>query len=407
MMRKYVSLWLPLVGVSLLWGCATPVRLPAVPADHTMKAVIPGIPNARYWVDAEIEPFVRDGIASVERELASGGRAGRRGAMPPANFLAVSGGGDNGAFGAGLLVGWTEAGNRPEFKGVTGISTGALIAPFAFLGRDYDHVLEAVYTKIGPADIHKPRGRLAALFDDGLSDTQPLAKLITKYITEDFLGHVAKEYEKGRLLLIATTNLDARRPVVWNMGAIAASGSPKAGELFRNILRASAAIPGVFPPVMIDVELDGKPFQEMHVDGGAMAQTFLYPPSIKLAEVSESLGIQRKRKAYIIRNARLDPDWATVERRTMSIAGRAVASLIHSQGIGDLYRIYATTKQDGVDYNLAYIGRDFNAEHKEEFDTDYMKKLYDFGYQLARKGYPWRKTPPGIDTLIPPSSQPK
>jgi predicted acylesterase/phospholipase RssA len=402
MVKTRDSLWVVVVLLALLQGCAAPLRKPAVPLDHTMEAVIPGIPGARYWVDADIQPFVRDAIASVEREQAFLARTGRGKALPPANFLAVSGGGDNGAFGAGLLIGWTEAGDRPEFKGVTGISTGALIAPFAFLGRDYDSVLKSVYTSIGPIDVYKQRSQLAALFDDGLADTQPLFKLISKHITEEFLAKIATEYEKGRLLLLATTNLDARRPVVWNMGAIAASGSPNAPDLFRRIMLASAAIPGAFPPVMIDVEVDGKPFQEMHVDGGAMAQTFLYPPSLKVAEFGAARGFQRTRKAYIIRNARLDPEWATVERRTMSIAGRAVASLLHSQGIGDLYRIYTTAQRDGVDYNLAYISPDFKAEHKQEFDTNYMLALYDYGYQLARKGYPWRKVPPGLDALEKP-----
>src|SRR3546814_280191 len=181
------------------------------------------------------------------------------------------------------------------------------------------------------------------------------------------------------------------------MTAIAASTSPDALPLFRKILMASAAVPGAFPPVMIDVEVDGEAYQEMHVDGGAMAQVFLYPSAFHLAEQSVRLHAQRPRQVYIIRNARLDPDWADVERRTFSIAGRAISSLIHSQGIGDLYRIYLTSRRDGIDYNLAFIGPDFDFDHLDEFDQDFLRAPYRYGHDLARQGYPWRKAPPGFE----------
>jgi hypothetical protein len=331
-------------------------------------------------------------------------RTGHKGPLPPVNFLAVSGGGDDGAFGAGLLVGWTKAGNRPEFKGVTGVSTGALIAPFAFLGPAEDDTLRSVYTGIGPSNILKQRSLLAALTSDGMADNHPLFELISRHVNAEFLARVAKEYnEKGRLLLIGTTNLDARRPVIWNMGAIASSTDPRALELFRRIMLASAAIPGAFPPVMIDVEVNGKPHQEMHVDGGAQAQVFLYPPRLFESIKRDGMKIpQRQRAAYIIRNARLDPDWASVERGTISIAGRAISSLIQTQGMGDLYRIYLTAQHDGLDYNLAYIGRDFYAPHKEDFDTTYMQKLFEYGYRLGSAGYPWQKTPPNLPTTQKP-----
>jgi hypothetical protein len=148
---------------------------------------------------------------------------------------------------------------------------------------------------------------------------------------------------------------------------------------------------------MIDVEVNGHRYQEMHVDGGATAQVFVYPPSLDIKAGARQLGIQqRERRAYIIRNSRLDPEWAQVDRRTMTIAGRAISSLIHTQGIGDLYRIYLTTQRDGVDFNLAYIPDSFQAPRKEDFDTQYMGKLYALGYSMAAKGYPWQKTPPGF-----------
>jgi len=407
MFRNHSILAILLVAFALFTqGCAAPTRLAAVPAQDTIRAEIPGVPNARYWVQTDIEPFIRDAIASAQREQAYLARTGHQGPLPPINFLAVSGGGDDGAFGAGLLVGWSAHGTRPEFKGVTGVSTGALIAPFAFLGPEEDETLRAVYTRIGPADVLKPRGLLAALTSDGLADNSPLFELISRHIDAGFLARIAREYqEKGRLLLIGTTNLDARRPVIWNMGAIASSPDPRALELFRKIMLASAAIPGAFPPVMIDVEVNGKPYQEMHVDGGAMAQVFLYPP--RMFDLIRQQGVKiapRERNVFIIRNARLDPDWASVDRLTYTIAGRAISSLIQTQGLGDLYRIYLTAQQDGLDYHLAYIGADFNAEHKEDFDAAYMRALFDYGYQLARNGYPWQKAPPGL-TPTPDSTQ--
>ncbi len=386
-----------LIGAALiLSGCSLPVRQSAVPQAWSEKAEVAGLPGVRYMVRSEMSAFTRDGIEAYFREVAYRKASGQTGPLPPAIFLALSGGGDDGAFGAGVLCGWTAAGDRPEFKVVTGISTGALIAPFAFLGPKYDSVLRAVYTRSTPGDILEERSFLAAVFDDALADNAPLERLLNKYVTEDMLKEIAREHERGRMLLISTTNLDARQAIIWNMGKIAASGQPGALTLFHKIMLASAAIPGAFPPMMFDVEADGKRYQEMHVDGGAMAQVFLYPPSLRVADISKQYNIVRERRLYIIRNARLDPDWAEVERRTLSIASRAITSLIQTQGIGDLYKIYAEAKRDGFDYNLAYVPKTFNAPHKADFDTDYMRALFQTGYDLAVKGYHWDKTPPGM-----------
>ena len=237
---------------------------------------------------------------------------------------------------------------------------------------------------------------LSAVFNDALADNAPLGRLAEKYVTADMLKEIAAEYAKGRLLLMATTNLDARQAIIWNMTKIAASGQPEALKLFHKIMLASAAIPGAFPPAMIDVEADGTRYQEMHVDGGAMAQVFVYPPSLKLGETAKQQGIVRERHLYVIRNARLDPDWAEVARQTFSIVGRAISSLIQTQGVGDLYKIYTTAQRDGIDYNLAYIPKTFYAPHKEDFDSEYMRKLFQTGYDLAVKGYRWDKVPPGM-----------
>jgi predicted acylesterase/phospholipase RssA len=381
--------------LGVLQGCSTPVRVAAVPQDQEAAATLGDMSGIRYWQGGDLALMQQDGADAYKREAELFAAAGNKGPLPPANYLAISGGGENGAYGAGLLIGWTEAGTRPEFKLVTGISTGALTAPFAFLGPAYDQQLKEVYTTISAKDVLEQRGMLAALFDDAMADNAPLKKLVAKYVTADMLKAIAAEHAKGRLLLIGTTNLDARRGVIWNIGKIAASGSPKALDLVRDILVASAAIPGAFPPTMIDVEVNGTPHQEMHVDGGASAQVFIYPPSLHVGQISSQAGITRERRAFIIRNARLDPDWADTERKTLSIAGRAVSSLIQTQGVGDLYRIYATTQRDGVDFNLAYIPASFDVPLNEPFEQHYMAELFKLGYELGRAGYPWEKMPPG------------
>lgn len=387
-----------MIAALAIAGCAGPVRKEAVPENLTDRAVVPGLSDVRYRSGIDREAIQKEGIASFYREQAYLRSQGHSGELPPVYFLAISGGGDNGAFGAGLLNGWSEAGTRPEFKMVTGVSTGALIAPFAFLGPDYDETLERFYTTVTPDDILRMRSLLAALTSDALADNAPLWDLVGEEVDQPLLDAIAAEYhDKGRLLLIATTDLDARQAVLWNMTKIAASDDPKALELFRAVMIASAAIPGTFPPVMIDVEAGGQAYQEMHVDGGTMSQVFVYPPSLHVAETEQKFDVApRERIVYIIRNARLDPDWAEVERRTMNIAARAISSLIQTQGIGDLYTIYTITERDGTDFNLAYIPATFDAPHEEEFDTDYMRALYQTAYDLAANGYPWQKAPPGF-----------
>jgi predicted acylesterase/phospholipase RssA len=374
-------------------GCSIPERGPGVPQADTERALPLGLANARFFADSDPKVMMQEGLRSLARErelLRAAGKPITQ--LPPMTFLAISGGGDNGAFGAGLLNGWTKAGTRPEFKMVTGVSTGALIAPFAFLGPEYDGALREVYTSMTAEKVYRARGISAALFDDAMADTSPLGQIIAAHADQKMLDAIAREYKEGRLLLIGTTDLDAQRPVIWNIGAIAASGHPGALELFRKILRASAAIPGAFQPVFIDVELDGKKYQEMHVDGGAIAQLFLYPASINIS----TSGIQRQRTAYIIRNAKLSPDYAASERRTLSIAGRAISTMLAASGQNDVLRTYFISQRDKVDYNVAYIGAEFDAPKTGEFDQSYMRALYAYGERETIAGQVWHKTPPGL-----------
>lgn len=382
-----------------LSACSTFDRKNAVPPELRRDTTVLGIPNSRFFVD-EPSQLSDEQARSLARE-AKYLHAARGAALPTAHLLSLSGGGDDGAFGAGLLVGWTAHGDRPRFKLVTGVSTGALIAPFAFLGSKYDSALTDVYTNVDQSKIFEKRLPTAVLMDDAMADTTPLYETIAKHVDERMMAKLAEEYEKGRLLIIQTTDLDAGYPVLWNIGAIAGSGHPEALTLIRRILLASASIPAAFPPVMFDVEARGVSYHEMHVDGGAVSQAFLVPPSIDPRIAQAKTGYRRKVVAYIVRNSRLTTDWTNVERQTLSIAQRAVSTLINYSGVSDFYRMYLVTRRAGAAFNLAYIDDDFHAEHAEAFNQEYMRALYRYGFDKAANGYPWRPAPPGFSAKDP------
>lgn len=377
-------------------GCASIDRLPAVPYSEAKETSVLNIPDARFYVSDRARIYAVALKAYQRRNKFRTGSA-------PTYFLAISGGGDDGAFGAGLLVGWGEHGDRPTFDVVTGVSTGALSAPFAFLGRDYDQQLKAIYTETSQSDVAEKRPPLLSVIaKDALSDSAPLRDMIAHYVNPAMVKEIAEEYSKGRMLFILTTNLDQGRPVIWNIGAIAESNDAKARDLIIDVLLASASIPTVFPPVMMDVTLNGQHYQEMHVDGGTIAQAFLYPPSFSLKQAAITLRVgesklraARKRIAYIIRNGRLSRPEESVKRQTLAIAKQAIATMIASSGVNDTYRMYLITKRDGVDFNLASIGADFDAPYKGPFDRGYMNTLFDYGYKNGRIGYHWQKAPPG------------
>jgi predicted acylesterase/phospholipase RssA len=381
---------------ALLAGCATTDRLPAVPLSLAASAVPLDIPDARFYGDTDVERISTLATQAYQRAKAAGLVADKKGKLVDRAYLAISGGGDDGAYGAGLLAGWTARGDRPQFAIVTGVSTGALSAPFAFLGPEYDEQLKKIYTETSAGDVFKPRGFMAAVADDAMADSTPLRDRIASFVDKRMVQRLADEYGKGRILLILTTNLDQGRSVIWNIGAIAASGHPRSRALIVDILLASAAIPGVFPPVMLNVSVDGREYQEMHVDGGTVAQAFLYPPSFSLKAKMKELGIKNvKPVAYIIRNGRLYRPEENVERQTLKIAHQAISTMTASSGVNDLYRMYLTTKRDGVEFRLAYIEEDFHLAYKGPFDRQYMTALYEHGYQAGINGYQWHKTPPG------------
>ena len=378
--------------IACLVGCSSVPERNFLPAKLISQASIPEVPDARFWVD-EWPTFSIDYFDSLTKANINKHFSGVYGV--PHNYLAISGGGANGAFGAGLLAGWAANGTRPEFNMVTGVSTGALTAPFIFLGTEYDDEIKTLYTTTKTTDIAKNRGLISGLLSDSMADTTPLKNLIKKYVTQDIIDSIGKEHKRGRRLFVGTLNLDAARTVIWNIGAIAASDYPEKTHLIHEILRASSAIPVAFPPVMIPVEINGRQYDEMHVDGGTGSQVFIYPAVANWKAITKKLKVKGKPKVFIIRNSFLEPDYNAVIPDIVSIASRSIESLIRTQGVGDLYQIYALCQRDGNDFNLAFIPSDISATPTEAFDPVYMTHLYERGYDMALKGYPWKKGPPG------------
>ena len=408
MKRTFSILMAAMVCAIGLTGCGNHAERHPVPLDALDRAEIPGMPGIRAWGGQPSKVFQADLVESIRQARAVDPR-GVVDAAGSINVLALSGGGPDGAFGAGLLCGWTKAGTRPPFKLVTGISTGSLIAPFAFLGSAYDEPLKHFYTSVSTADIYTSRSPLSVLWGtDGLADTSPLANLLVQCIDDKVLAAVAAEHRKGRRLYIGTTNLEAGRIVVWNMGAIAASGRPDALQLFRDVMRASASIPVAFPPVYFDVEVEGRKYDEMHVDGGTTTQVFFYGFMLDIAAAMREAGVESKPpvRIFVVKNGGLRPQGSHVEPLLLPIAGRAVLQLCYSQGIGDLYRIYATATRDGIDFNLTYIPDEYKAAPKEMFDRVEMKRLFDFAYEKASRGYSWLKLPPGMEHVQPAANSP-
>ncbi len=381
---------------AMVTACSTLPRNPA-PLDKMLSAKISGMSGVRAWSGIFSKKSEADLLLSIRQEIKYR-NASNPGSIPVSSILTLSGGGDNGAFGAGFLQGWSKSGTRPTFKLVTGISTGALIAPFAFIGSEYDNTLKQAYTTTSANNIYFPRW-FSFMWSDSFTNTAPFVHLIESYITKDILNKVALAHRQGRRLYIGTTNLDADRLVVWNMGVIANSGHPKALALFQQIILASSSIPVAFPPVFIKVEIDGATYDEMHVDGGVKAQLFLLATTLDLTDLRKKANVvvkpNRKRSIYIIRNAEVGPEPKQIPRNLTKISERALSSLIKSQALGEVDRLYALTKQQGLDFNLAALPEDFEPAESDEFDKKEMNRLFKRGYEEGLKKDVWLKKPPG------------
>jgi hypothetical protein len=379
-----------------LAACGTiPDRNP-LPQQEDKLAEIPGLSReARFWGD-EAPELLLERLRTWTPEQMKEFLPTWYGKTP--HYLAISGGGQDGAFGAGLMNGWSASGKRPEFQVVTGVSTGALSAPFVFLGPDYDDELKDVYTKNRTSDLLEFRPWTVIATSDAALDTDKLRAVIAGYINDELIRRLAEEYRRGRRLLIGTTNLDAARPVVWNITYIAASDYAGKRELIVDVLLASASIPGAFPPVLIKIKAGEETFDELHVDGGAISQVFIYPSSLDLAALLKRMEVHEPFNVYVIRNSKLKPTWKPVEPGIFRITSSAISSLIRTQGLGDLSTIYLLTQRDGGNFRLTYVPDDFEVEPKEQFDPEYMNALYEVGYEMAKDGIEWWERPPATET---------
>lgn len=375
-------------------GCAGVRPLPAVSEAQLELAPLRGMDEdleIRFWGDlapgstqAELKE-IRDQFA--ERVRAEGG--------PPNNgrydVLALSGGGSDGAYGAGLLNGWSERGDRPEFALVTGISVGALLAPFAFLGENYDDELETLFTRTRTEDVVEVI-LFRALFGWalGLTDITPLELTLDRILTDDMVDRIAEEHGKGRRLWIGTTYLDAQRPVIWDIGTIASSDYENRRELIKKILLASAAVPGAFPPVLFPVKVDGQFHSEMHVDGAITRSLFIYPRNLDLrTEFGKDASGMQIGTIYLVRNTKLEPDFHPVEPSILRIAERSIWTLIKSAGIADVIAIEDQARKDGWVLKRTSVPLEFDAVETDFFDPQYMSALYEVGHDRALKGIAW------------------
>ena len=383
-------------AAAMLAGCASLTRTP-LPPELAEQASIPGMPDVRAWAGRRSPAMERDLEESFAQELAAEFSAGPDGLVSYPH-LALSGGGAYGAFGAGFLNGWSSTGRRPVFKIVTGVSTGALMAPFAFLGQTYDGALRDFYTTTRSRDIFA-RGSLLGrlLAGESIADTAPLAALIARDVDDLFLSGVAAAHRQGRRLYIGTANLDAQQFVVWNMGLIAASSHPAAPDLFRKVMLASASIPVAFPPVFFDVEAGGRRYDEMHVDGGVGTRVFYNAGLFSAATLRARAGREGGREdVFVIHNGRLVAEPSPTPRTLRGIAVRSLEASGRAAVVGDLVRIYTAAAREQATFQWVDIPDGVDLTASEAFDPVQMTRLFEAGFEYARRGPVWYTQPPGF-----------
>jgi predicted acylesterase/phospholipase RssA len=401
-LRQPVSRLAFAVALLIVAGCAALPRN-GVPPELSGQAVIAGLQDARAIAGRRSAAMADDLALSFEQESPRDFPPGPDGVVHYAH-LTLSGGGANGAFGAGFLNGWTSTGTRPTFKVVTGVSTGALMAPFAFLGKGYDDPLREFYTTTASRNIFRMLSIVPQLLGgESFADTAPLQALIAQHVDASLLQSIASAHAAGRRLYVGTVDLDSQNFIVWNMGLIAQSGRPDAVTLFRQVMLASASVPVAFPPVFFDVVAGGRPYDEMHVDGAVGARVFLNGGVFSFGEARERRGARPWHEdVYVIHNGQLLPKAEVTPRSLRGIAMRSFDSAGKSAVVGDLFRIYAATQREGADFHWITIPEGFDIIGTEVFDPAKMAELFRLGYDTARQGPPWSTLPPGMRQGVAP-----
>ncbi len=382
--RSTFLLWLAASGVSLfLAGCSSLPRTPYSAVDASAARVL-DLANLRRYADEPAGNFDQP--------------AGKVMPRGPRSYLALSGGGADGAYGAGVLNGWTAMGTRPSFTVVSGVSTGALIAPFAFLGSEYDQTLREVYTSGIAASLLETPNPLNAIFGSGLFGSKRLREMVAKYMDASFVAAIAAEYAKGRQLMIVTTNIDSQRTAIWDMGRIASLKTAESLSLFQDVVTASASPPVVFQPMLIAAEANGRPFQEMHIDGGVTAPVLTLPEAFLLRNAG--LAKADNMQLFILINNKIEREFQLTANSTLEIAGRSSSTMLKTQTRSILYNTYAFAHRNKFSFNLTYIEAD-RPVAPPGFDTAYMRELFQYGYDKARSGRIWSKSPPSDNLQTP------
>jgi len=310
----------------------------------------------------------------------------------PTRILALSGGGAGGAFGAGALFGLTQAGTRPDFTVVTGVSAGALIAPFAFLGPSWDPELADSYTSGAGRRVLKMRG-LGALFGSSLYAGAPLRELIDHYVTDDLLEAVAIEAAKGRLLLVATTNVDSGQPVIWDLGSIARYGGAGARTQFRDVLVASASVPGIFPPIVMHFRMSGQVYDEAHVDGGVTLPFFVAPQPV---DASESM---RAAQVFVLIDGPLEERPEATPLQARDIFSRSVATSLHVMMRTKLELEASRAAARGIPLEYTAVPSAYPRHDAFDFSAASMRPLFEYAARCAQRAHLWtefrQSVPPG------------
>jgi len=375
-----------LLSVLLLTACAAPSRLSAPPTVVTTQA-----PTG---FSAEVRQVGIDSprtISAVDRWL--------REVAPtvgdaPLRLLALSGGGAGSAFGAGALVGMSRARTRPQFDLVTGISAGALLAPFAFLGPDWDAELTAAFDGGAAAHLLRRRG-LGSLIHPGIFKGEPLVELVDRFVTDRLIRAVTAQAATGRTLLVATTDLDKEESVIWDMGKIAAHGGEAARTLFRDVLVASASIPGVFPPVIIRVGDGDESFDELHVDGGTTTPFFVTPEAGLFGlQPHERL---RRAQIYVVVNGQLGVVATTTKVRPIAIVSRSFSAALMHSSRKSLELIAGLSQRFDMDLRFSSIPVTFPYQGPLGFDPDTMHALFEYGAHCAESGRFWMTVPAALE----------
>jgi hypothetical protein len=313
------------------------------------------------------------------------------------NILSLSGGGSFGAFSAGVVCGWTAKGDRPNFDVVTGISTGALVAPFAFLGPAYDEQLKTFYTTLEDKDLYKMRP-IRGLFRESLADNSPLAEKVDQVLSQQVICELAQEHQKGRRLYIGTTAAESKQFVVWDIGAIACRGRPDDKQLIKQILLGSSAIPGVFPPQHITVDVDGMCVTERHSDGGISQALFIHPPYVPPEHRSKNQNSDLAgTNIYLVVAGKLYADLEVIKPMALNLVGKEISAMIYAQTRGDLQRMFTTSMLTGMNYYLTSIPMEYPAPTSGmAFKIPALTGMFNEGYRIVTEGVAWRRTPPGV-----------